>query len=119
MAVIFAFGEPVTVKSPGTKTDPYSGAETEDWSPAAVSTRVVPLCAIYPRMSEEPLEVGRTAVISGYTIILPPGDPITRRDRVSFRNVTDREVDGDPFDYLHPMTGWRPGVVANTKGVDG
>lgn len=115
--MIFAHGETVMIKRAGVKVDPYSGAETADWSNP--TTYFVPGCAVYPRFSDEPVAVDRMAVRSGFTILMPPGTDVRRTDRVSFRSVADREVDGEPFDYRHPMTGWRPGVAVNVKGVDG
>ena len=70
-------GEDVAVLTAGSVTDPYSQEAAESWS-SGVTERTVPtLTPADPRPSDEPLQDARHAVKSGWTLYLPPGDPIT------------------------------------------
>jgi hypothetical protein len=107
------FGETITVKRAGTRVDPYSGENVEDW--ATATTFEIEGCAIYPTDSVETASVDKTSVVSGYTVLAPPGSDVRRKDRVSYRGA-DREVVGDPFDWRNPFTGWTPGVAFEIEG---
>lgn len=103
-------GEVVTVLTAGTATDPYSGEPAEDWTTPAERnvTTVVPL---EPRPSDEPVQDARNASTRGWTLYLPAGDPITRRNRVRVRGVV-YPVQGEPAD-------WGVGVVVQAYGTEG
>lgn len=87
-------GEPIAVLTAGTITDPYSGEESEDWS-APTERTVVTLVPAEPRPSQEPVQEARNAVVSGWTLYLPAGDPITARNRVRVRGE-EYPVQGAP-----------------------
>lgn len=77
-------GEQVTVLTAGTVNDPYSGEPVEDWGNPTERT-VTTLAPAEPRPSDEPVQDARNAVVNGWTLYLPAGDPITERDRVVVR----------------------------------
>lgn len=80
-------GETVTVLSARTVDDPYSSSPVQDWSDPA-ERDVETLAPPEPRPSfagDEPTQDARNALTSGFTLYLPTGDPITRKDRVRVR----------------------------------
>jgi hypothetical protein len=95
-------GEVVTVTSPGTAaSDPYSGEPDISWDPDDVTERDVQTVAPpEPRPSGEPTQDARNAVTDGWTLYLPPNDPVTRLDRVTVRAVT-YPVQGEPARWDH------------------
>lgn len=103
-------GETITVLSAGTKTDPYSGETVEDWS-NPTTRDVTTIAPLEPRPSSEPVQDARNAVISGWTLYLPAGDPITSANRVRVRGV-DYPVQGEPAD-------WSAGIVVQAFGTAG
>lgn len=103
-------GEAVTVLTAGTATDPYSGQPAESWD-NPLERDVVTIAPLEPRPSDEPVQDARNAVTSGWTLYLPPGDPITRRDRVRVRDVV-YPVQGEPAD-------WGVGVVVQAFRTEG
>lgn len=112
---MFAFPEPVTVQSAGTVTDPYSGESSADWS---TPTTRAESCAVAPGGSTEPNEVARNAIDSDFDLIFDHAPGITAADRVVVRGLTC-EVDGRPFTYRSPFTGWVPGTVVRVKVREG
>jgi len=103
-------GETVTVLTAGTVVDPYSSQNAEDWDHPTerVVTTIAPP---EPRPSDEPVQDARNAVVSGWTLYLPPGDPITRYNRVRVRGEV-YPVQGQPAD-------WGAGVVVQAFGTEG
>lgn len=101
-------GETVTIQSPGTTTDPYSGDPTSAWTlddgqtwttePSEVDVENV---LVGSGGSTEPSEVARNAVESDFDLIFqPPYTTLpTAQSRVVVRGLVC-EVDGRPF-------GWR------------
>ncbi len=112
---MFPNGETVTRLRAPAVTDRYN-AEKRDWS-TAVETDL-PGCAVAAGGSVEPLEVGRSSVVSDFDVIAPPATDILATDRLVVRGVTC-EVEGQPFDWRHPWTGWQPGMVIKVKAVQG
>jgi hypothetical protein len=87
-------GEVVTVVTPGTTVDTYSGQASPDW--VHTTTRdVATLAPPEPRPSEEPVEDARNAVVSGWTLYLPAGTTISPYERVRVRGI-DYPVQGEP-----------------------
>lgn len=113
----FAFGETVVRLRAVVVLDPYSGEPVAlDWTdPDQLDING---CAFAPGGSEEPLEQGRNAVVTSPTVYAPTGADVEARDRLVIRGRT-WDVDGDPADWRHPMTGWMPGVVIPLKEVAG
>jgi hypothetical protein len=91
-------GETIVVLSAGTTTDPYSGESSEDWSTPTERT-VATLVPAEPRPSQEPTQEARNALVSGWTLYLPAGDPITSANRVRVRGE-EYPVQGQPADWL-------------------
>jgi len=103
-------GETVTILSAGAATDPYSGEDAESWE-APTERDVTTIAPLEPRPSDEPTQDARNAVTSGWTLYLPPGDPITRADRVRVRGEV-YPVQGRPAD-------WGIGVVVQAFRTEG
>ena len=108
-------GEPVTIlRRVQTGTDRY-GKPVYDWPEPGVE---VPRCAVSPRMSEEPAQVGREQVITGLTVYLPPGTEIEPYDRLRVRGRV-YEVVGEPGEWRNPYSGRSVGVQVAIKRVEG
>ena len=112
---MFAFPESVTILSPGTVTDPYSGETVTDW---ATSSSRNEACAVSPGGSTEPTQVARDAIDSDFDLIFDHNPGVTHADRVVVRGLTC-EVDGRPFSYRSPFTGWEPGTLVRVKVREG
>lgn len=106
----------VTVQRAGTVEDPFSGEQITDWSNP--TTWSVDDCIVEPRTTSEPLEGGRTPVITGYILHMPHGTDIHYDDRVILLGQS-WDVDGMPFEWENPFTGWKAGVEVRLKKVDG
>ena len=106
------FGETVTVlRMVETTTDRY-GRPVQTWPEPGVD---VDGCAVAPRTSTEPAQVGRQGVITGVTVYLPAGTAIGPHDRVRARGVV-YDVEGEPGDWRNPYSGRTPGIeVALTR----
>lgn len=102
--------ETVAVLTAGTSTDPYSGETVEDWT-TPTEREVTTIAPLEPRPSSEPVQDARNALVSGWTLYLPAGDPITARNRVRVRG-TVYPVQGEPAD-------WGVGVVVQAFGTEG
>lgn len=103
-------GEVVTVLSARTAHDPYADADTESWA-NPIEREVTTLAPPEPRPSTEPVTDARNAVVSGWTLYLPAGDPITVRDRVRVHG-TEYPVQGEP-------ARWPVGVVVQAFTTEG
>lgn len=112
---MFAFPEPVTVQSPGTTTDPYSGELVTDWT---TPTSRDESCAVAPGGSTEPNLLARDAIDSDFDLIFDHDPGVTSSDRIVVRGLTC-EVDGHPFSYRSPFTGWEPGTLVRAKIREG
>lgn len=109
------YAEPVTVLSPGTVTDPYSGESNPDWS---TPTEREERCAVAPGGSSEPTETARNAIDSDFDLIFGYDPGVTAADRIVVRGLTC-EVDGHPFSFRSPFTGWEPGTLVRVKIREG
>lgn len=112
-AAPFPYGETVTVVTPATEDDPYSGT-----AGTAGSSVEVPGCAVEPRPSAEPVQDARNAVTSGFTIYMPAGTEIGPQNRVQVRGETFGVL-GEPAVWRSPLTGWEPGVVVQCERTEG
>lgn len=92
-------GETIVVLTAGTTLDPYSGESVESWDATPSEREVTTLAPAEPRPSQEPVQNARNALVSGWTLYLPPGDPITAANRVRVRGVV-YPVQGQPADWL-------------------
>ena len=111
----FPFGETVTHLSPTVTIDGY-GDEHLDWSNPTIT--VIPNVAVALSTSDEDTRPERDLVESDYTLFLPPGTNVGSGEKFIVRG-DECEVVGVPFDWRHPMTGWRPGVVARVRRISG
>ncbi len=107
------FGETVTVRTRTPGADDRYGNPTYTWADAAVDG-----CAVAPRSSAEPAQVGRSAVITGLTVYLPTGTEIGPHDRLVIRG-TEYEIEGEPGDWRNPYSGRRPGIEVAVRRVEG
>lgn len=113
----FPHGETVTRLRAAAVEDPYSGEDTApDWDNAAELD--IEGCAFSPGNSLEPLEVGRSAVLTRPQVYAPPGADVLSGDRLVVRGDT-YEVVGRPQDWRSPFTGWQPGLVIELELVEG
>lgn len=113
----FLNGETVTRQRGVPVTDPYSDEVTDlDWTTPAE----LPIdgCGVADGGSLEPVQDARNAVDSDFDVILPPGSDVTSKDRLVVRGLVC-EVAGRPFDWLNPLTGWQPGMIAQAKIREG
>lgn len=114
--MIFAFGEPVTVQTAGTTSDPYSGVDGPSWD--TVTVVLVPGVGVEPRPSAEPVQDARNSVTSGFTLYFPPGVEVTPKNRVLVRG-RQYDVLGEPAEWVNPFTGWTPGAVVQVERTEG
>jgi hypothetical protein len=114
---VFPHGETVTRQRGVEVTDPYSGEATEiDWSnPDELE---ITGCAVADGGSLEPVQDARNEVDSDFDVLAPYGSDVLAGDRLVIRALVC-EVQGRPFDWLHPMTGWKPGTVIKAKIREG
>jgi hypothetical protein len=113
---MFPYGEAVEVLTAGQIEDPYSGEPTVSWD--TPTTVTVPGCGVEPRPSTEPVQDARNAIVSGFTLYLPPDVAVSAGSRVRVRGQV-HEVLGEPAVWRSPFTGWAPGVVVQTQRVEG
>lgn len=104
-------GETVYVLTAGTVTDDYSGQPTPTWDVEPAARAVTTLTPPEPRPSSEPVTDARNAVVNGWTLYLPAGDPVTAQHRVRVRGI-DYPVQGTP-------ASWPMGVVVQAYRTEG
>lgn len=92
-------GETVVVLTAGYEEDPYSQELVQSWEWPPSEREVNTLVPAEPRPSQEPTQEARNSLVSGWTLYLPAGDPITADNRVRVRGV-DYPVQGQPADWL-------------------
>ena len=92
-----------------------SGADADGQVVYAEAAEVIPGCVVYPTSSTEADERG-TVLTDTLTAHLPPGTAV---DGIAAAEVRGRryEVEGVPFDWRSPFTGWNPGVELTLKAV--
>ena len=102
----------------------WSEGVADGWGDVAGSyAEPVPMSvAVVPRSrsgSTEDDEAGLSnRVITDYSLLTPAGVQIGARDRFEVRGQLF-EVEGLPFDYQSPFTGWRPGGQVAVRAVTG
>lgn len=68
---------------------------------------------VAPRTSSDVHDLGRLGVIVGLTLFVPYDTDLVATDKilVAEGNANDGtyEIEGQPGDWLHPMTGWQAG----------
>ena len=112
---MFGFGETVEVLSSSSTTDAYNNT-VEDWT-TPTETPVEDV-GVEPRPSTEDNRDARNAVTSGFTLYMPAGSVVTAKNRIRVRG-DDYAVDGEPAEWRNPFTGWEPGLVVQTKRMEG
>lgn len=98
-----AFGETITILYRFSVRDD-AGATRTTWRPQPVDGVAVRILA----SSETTVGTAETTADS-VEVILPPGTPISARDRLQVRGL-DYDVDGTPAEVTDPQTTARPGV---------
>jgi hypothetical protein len=111
----FPYGATVTRLRGVPSTDRY-GATVLDWT--TPGTLDIEGCGVNPGGSQEPVEVGRTSVITRPEVYAPVDADVTAADRLVVRGVT-YQVDGSPRAWISPLTGWAPGLVIVLKDREG
>ena len=114
---MFAHGETITRLRGTPVTDPYSGEATGlDWG--TPGELVIEGCGVASGGSMEPLTDARNSVESDFDVIAPIGVDVTAADRLVLRGLPC-QVQGRPFDWRSPFTGWAPGALIRCKIVEG
>ena len=103
--------ETVVVVTEGTDADPYSGDVGTTGSEVEV-----PNCLLEPRPSGEPRQDARNAVVSGFTVYMPPGTEIGPQNRLRARGGTF-SVLGEPAVWRFGE--WEPGIVVQCERTEG
>lgn len=102
----------VRLRASATRLDPYSQTQVPDWSKPPAELPIRTLAPAEPRPSDEPVQDARNAVISGWTLYLPPGADVTEHDRMRVRGI-EYDVAGQPGDWLGA------GIVVQLTRTDG
>lgn len=89
--------------------DPISGTTTATELPGAF---------IAPRDASEILDRARQGVIVGLTLYAPADTDLLYTDQVTVDGSL-YNIDGDVAPWVHPMTGWAPGLVAALTRANG
>lgn len=110
----FPYGETVTVQTPATSTDRY-GKTVTDWSNPATRPES---CAVGPGGSSEPSLDARAAIDSDFDLFFDHDPAIVASERVVVRGLVC-DVDGHPFSWRSPFSGWEPGTVVRVKIREG
>lgn len=82
----------------------------------------VPGCVVWPSAasSSDELTAGRDTVITGLTVLAPPGTAVAPVDRVQVPGYDGTfDVVGQPADWTSPLTGSRAGVQVSLRRVTG
>jgi hypothetical protein len=70
-----------------------------------------------PGTSVEQIQARDSLVVQA-SVLLPAGTDLRHLDSVVIDGTTF-DVDGEPIDWEHPLTGWRPGVQVNLRRAEG
>lgn len=110
-------GENVTRLRPQTSIDRYSGEHRPDWTmpPSSVTTSG---WGVDDSRSTEPLQDGRTEVVTDFVLYCHKAADVLPGDRVIVRGFTC-EVVGRPATWNNPMTGRKAGFVVRANLVEG
>lgn len=112
---MFAAGETVVRVRPGESTsvdgygNPVPGVDVET---------PLPGWAVADGATSEFNQPGRTAVLADLVLYGPPGADVLPADRLRVRGK-EYSVNGEPFEWRSPFTGWTPGVVVLLSKVTG
>lgn len=112
----FPHGETVVVLTAKTKTDPYSGETMPDWSNPTQTS--VPGVGVASGGSLEINTSGDNITDSDFDLIFPPDAVVTAENRVIVRGLTCN-INGRPFLWRNPFTGWTPGLVVKAQIREG
>ena len=107
-------GETVTILRAGEPTQDRYGNDI----PGEDVPEDVDGVAVAPRYDAEARQNGRTGVIVGFTLLLPPGTNLDAVDRIVVRGKL-HEIEGEPGDWTNPFTNTDRGVEAATRRVEG
>jgi hypothetical protein len=108
----FPWGDTITV---------YREVEDQHGDYVRADERVIVGVAVAPRVSTEPGQDRRTAIVTtGLTLYLPPdAEPITARHTVVLDDGTAWRVQGRPGRWHNPLTDWFPGTQVEIDRVEG
>jgi hypothetical protein len=104
--MIFSHGEAVIRLRAKTKTDPYSQAESPDWSQ---DPDEVPIDGAFVAASSsvQSRQADRVQVITDKSLYCDPGADVVELDRIKAGGVT-YSVTAVPSADVNPFTGWQP-----------
>lgn len=112
----FGAGVTVTRLRAGRVDDGYDGTRP-DWTTA--SSKQIEGCGLAPRVGDEFAQRGREGAEVLWTLYAPHGADITYHDRIRTPDDGVFNVEGDPGEWSHPMTGWDAGTAVALSRVEG
>lgn len=109
------FGQTITVSR--------SGGTSWNGDPLPSTTHTIKGCAIWQSSTSEDMQ-GRDVIVTTTMLAVPYGSDIVATDMVYLPDDdTDKpaywQVNGDPFPWRSPFTGWRPGTQVQLQRVVG
>lgn len=114
----FPHGETVIVRRGRAVVDPYSGEVERIDFDDPIDTPYEG-CAVGPRVTSEPAIPGETPVLTEGTVFSPHVDmDVTARDRLVIRG-REWDIEGEPFLWRSPLSGWTPGLQINVTRREG
>jgi hypothetical protein len=73
---------------------------------------------VAPRQTDENNDPGRAGVTVGLNLYAPPGTDLVHTDQVTVDGDLF-DLDGEVADWVHPGTGWTPGLVVALSRAQG
>lgn len=101
------------VRRATTSTDRYGDTVT-----ATTTSTTIEGAFVAPGPSAELTDGARDGVTIDAVVYCPPGTDITHLDDIDIDGARYRVV-GHPATWVHPWSGWEPGVVAELTRVQG
>lgn len=109
-------GITVTVVRPPAK-DVYGNPGT-----APATEHDIDDCAIALRSGEDILDRAREGVVADLVLYCPAGSDILHADQVRINSGMLEglyTIEGRPFDWVSPFTGWNPGIEVALRHAEG
>lgn len=111
----FPHGETVTRLRPGTRTDRNGNTQPDPKNPTSTAFEG---CAVWPGAMASQLLADRDLTTCDYVVAFPASSDIKTTDQLTIRGATC-DVEGIPFDYRSPFTGWAPGLIVQANLAKG
>lgn len=105
------------VRLRGTRVSDGYGGTRIDWTDP--DRKPIDGCAIAPLVEGEERDRGREGVVTALTLYAPHGSDIQADDRVETPADGVLHVEGPTRRWQSPFTGWKAGLTATLRRVDG